>query len=49
MGIIAKAPEKNFAPAPEGLHHAVCVDVIDLGLLRSGNCGPRKEPYADRF
>jgi len=32
MAIIAKAPEKNYTPAPEGLHHAVCVDVIDLGL-----------------
>jgi hypothetical protein len=33
MSIIAKRPESSFTPAPEGLHHAVCVDVIDLGLV----------------
>jgi hypothetical protein len=33
MPIIATANEKqNYAPAPEGTHHAVCVDVIDLGM-----------------
>jgi hypothetical protein len=26
---------KNYTPAPEGVHQAVCVDVIDLGLLKS--------------
>ena len=31
MPIIARRPEANFSPAPEGLHQAVCVDVIDLG------------------
>ena len=31
MPIVAKEPESNFTPAPEGLHQAVCVDVIDLG------------------
>lgn len=35
MTIIAKAPESTFTPAPEGLHHAVCVDVIDLGVLQT--------------
>jgi hypothetical protein len=35
MPITARRPEKNFTPAPEGLHHAVCVDVIDLGLLNT--------------
>jgi hypothetical protein len=31
--IIATASEsKNFTPAPEGTHHAVCVDVIDKGM-----------------
>lgn len=30
MSIIVKAPEnKEFTPAPEGLHRAVCVDVLD--------------------
>ncbi len=33
MPIIATAGDsKSFTPAPEGTHHAVCVDVIDLGL-----------------
>lgn len=32
--IIATASEsKTYAPAPEGTHQAVCVDVIDKGLL----------------
>jgi hypothetical protein len=25
--------KKAFTPAPEGLHQAVCVDVVDLGLV----------------
>lgn len=32
MPIIAAEPESKFTPAPEGLHQAVCVDVVDLGL-----------------
>lgn len=32
MPVIAKQPESTFEPAPEGLHQAVCVDVVDLGL-----------------
>ena len=35
MAIIAKEPESSFTPCPEGLHHAVCVDVIDLGMLQT--------------
>src|SRR5689334_864018 len=23
----------NFTPAPEGIHSAVCVDILDLGIL----------------
>lgn len=34
MPIIAKKPESSFAPCPEGLHQAVCVDVVDLGLQK---------------
>lgn len=34
MAIIAKKPESNFTPCPEGLHQAVCVDVVDLGLQK---------------
>lgn len=36
MPIIATANEtKNFTPAPEGVHQAVCVDVIDKGIVES--------------
>lgn len=31
MPIVAKRPESNFTPAPEGLHAAVCCDVVELG------------------
>lgn len=31
MAIIVSG--KSFVPAPEGLHNAVCVDVIDMGLV----------------
>ena len=34
MAIIAKKPESNFTPCPEGLHQAVCVDVVDLGIQK---------------
>jgi hypothetical protein len=35
VAIIAKDNRKEFTPAPEGLHQAVCVDVIDLGLQQT--------------
>ena len=41
MPIIAKKPESNFLPCPEGLHQAVCVDVVDLGVQR----GPYGEKH----
>jgi hypothetical protein len=33
MPIIAKSSGANFTPAPEGTFAAVCVDVVDLGML----------------
>ena len=33
MAIMAKSNKTDFTPAPEGLHAAVCVDVIDLGMV----------------
>ena len=36
MAIIASAKSENggtFQPAPAGVHQAVCVDVVDLGVL----------------
>lgn len=35
MAIIAQRPESTYTPAPEGLHLAVCVDVIDLGIVQT--------------
>jgi hypothetical protein len=35
MALYAKYPEKTFSPCPEGLHAAVCVDVVDEGLVES--------------
>src|SRR5271170_5806756 len=32
--IIAKRNSKEYPVAPEGLHQAVCVDVIDLGMVK---------------
>src|SRR3990167_4553744 len=34
MPIIARKPESSFDPCPEGLFQAVCVDVVDLGLVK---------------
>ena len=36
MPIIAQdSGGKDFKPAPEGLHAAVCVDVVDLGVMEN--------------
>lgn len=40
MPIIASYNQKDFTPAPEGLHQAVCVDVVDKGLV-DGPWGPK--------
>ena len=40
MAIIASKPKSQFNPAPEGLHSAICCDVVDLGMLPS--------PWGDR-
>lgn len=40
MPIIARKPESSFTPCPEGLHQAVCVDVVDLGIV-SGQFGEK--------
>lgn len=33
MAIIAKDNKVNFTPPEEGIHQAVCVDVVDLGMI----------------
>lgn len=32
MSFIVKDSKKDYTPAPEGLHQAVCIDVVDLGI-----------------
>src|SRR4051812_16365644 len=39
MGVVARR-SPGRTPAPAGLHHAVCVDVQDLGLV-SSSWGPK--------
>lgn len=43
MAIIARKPESNFSPAPEGLHQAVCVDVNDLGMVENPFGDPKHQ------
>jgi hypothetical protein len=33
MSVIARRPRSTYATAPEGLHAAVCVDVVNLGVV----------------
>ena len=35
MPILAKDTRREFTPAPEGLHQGVCIDVVDLGLVKT--------------
>lgn len=42
MSIIAKDSRKDFVPAPEGLHQAVCMDVIDIGNVET-QWGPKQK------
>lgn len=39
---------KDFKPAPEGLHSAVCVDVVDLGMM-DNKFNPEKPQHKCRI
>lgn len=46
MPIIATAGDsKSFTPAPSGVHQAVCVDVIDKGVLEVTYSGKTKKQH----
>lgn len=46
MPIIATAGDtKSFTPAPVGVHQAVCVDVIDKGILEVTYAGKTKKQH----
>lgn len=50
MAIIAKTSGSgNFAPAPNGAHSAVCVDVVDLGVLEVSYGGKNKKQHKIRI
>lgn len=40
---------KDFLPAPEGVHDAVCVDVVDLGLVETTWQGHTKKTHKVRI
>jgi len=42
MPIYARTKESDYEVAPEGLWHAVCVDVVDLGIVES-KFGPQEK------
>jgi hypothetical protein len=50
MPIIATAGDsKTYAPAPAGVHQAVCVDVVDMGLLEVTFNGKTKTQHKVRI
>lgn len=51
MPIIATAGEskKAYAPAPAGVHHGVCVDVVDMGMLEVTYAGKTKKQHKVRL
>lgn len=40
MPVMVAEPQTDFVPAPPGLHRAVCVDVVDLGMVET-TYGPK--------
>jgi hypothetical protein len=49
MPVVATDPGgKEFTPAPEGLHSAVCVDVVDLGM-QPNKFNPEKPQHKVRL
>ena len=49
MSIIAKASGGGFIPAPPGTHAAVCVDVVDLGIIKVSFGGKEKQQHKVRI
>lgn len=49
MAILAKDNRPDREPAPEGLHPAVCVDVVDLGMIKSSFEGKTSERHMVRL
>ena len=49
MGIVVKDSGSDFKPAPAGLHQGVCVDIVDLGMVKSSFGGEEKEQWKVRL
>lgn len=49
MPIIAKQGSGTFTPCPPGLHQAVCVDVVDMGMIKTTYNGKSKEQHKVRL
>lgn len=47
--MIVKAPDEKFATAPEGSFSAVCVDEMDLGVMKSSWGGEERERHMVRL
>lgn len=49
MPVIAKKSGTDFTPCPAGVHQAVCVDVVDMGLIESVFNGKPKKQHKVRI
>ena len=47
--MIVKAPDEKFPTAPEGSFSAVCVDELDLGIIKSSWGGEERERHMVRL
>ena len=48
-GLILKEASGSFTPAPDGGHSAVCVDVIDLGMVETSWEGEKRVTHKCRL
>jgi hypothetical protein len=49
MGVVAKSSGTSFKPAPAGTHAAVCVDVIDHGMVETEYNGKKRKQHKIRI
>lgn len=49
MPIIASAKGSQYPPAPAGTHSAVCIDVVDMGILKVTFGGKEKAQHKIRI